>query len=196
MGTTVPGIASVRQPKPASSTIRANQVATCALSQSSSPNTTGRCSPPQAACSLPAVTVGPPTAPATAGSGALSPRAQRTTSRTCRDLSVTWRHPKRQGDPEGGRAGTRLDAEAAAVTLGNDLLGDVQPETGALTYPLGGEERLEQVGPLTSGDAGSVVADLHGDLPVVGVGAERQHAAAAHRVDGVVDEVGPDLAEF
>ena len=55
-------------------------------------------------------------------------------------------------------------ADAAAVLLGDDVVAHRQPETSALTWRLGGEERLEQSILDVRRDPNAVVthSDLHG----------------------------------
>ena len=48
----------------------------------------------------------------------------------------------------------------------------------------------------SGGMPGAGVGDLDDDRVAVGAGADRQRALAVHGVDGVVDEVGPDLVEL
>src|SRR5262245_38990949 len=67
------------------------------------------------------------------------------------------RRPQRQEDAEAGAfAGAGVHVHAAAVA-GDDAVTDGQPQAGALADRLGGEERIEDVGQVLSGDAAAVV---------------------------------------
>ena len=104
-----------------------------------------------------------------------------------------WRL-QRQQDDEPGVAGLGLHPQIAVVLLDDDPAGQIQPEPGALAERLGGEERVEDAADDVLGDARSVVADLDADhLFVLALRAHRQRAVAVHRLDRVVDDVGPHL---
>ena len=93
-----------------------------------------------------------------------------------------------------GRGG--VDVDQAAVALDHDPAGDVEAEAGALADVLGREERLERARDDLRRHARSGVGDLDHDPVALGAGAHREGARAVHRVDGVVDQVGPDLVEL
>src|SRR3569833_1320889 len=73
----------------------------------------------------------------------------------------------------------------------------VEAEARALTEGFGGEEGGEDAIDDLVGDARAVVADLDPNH-VVGFpfGSQRQRAVAVHRLNRVVDDVGPDLVEI
>src|SRR5690242_15155017 len=81
------------------------------------------------------------------------------------------------------------------MLLHNSLDG-VQPESGALPDAFGGEERLEDVGLHVSRNSWPVVANFHDYAGIVTVGSHSKLAFAAHGVNRIVDQVGPDLVEF
>src|SRR5215203_3208669 len=59
-----------------------------------------------------------------------------------------------------------------------------------------GVERLECAGRDVRWHAGAGVADFNDDVFPVSPGRYSQSAGAVHRVDGVIDEIGPHLVEF
>src|SRR5919106_4007330 len=105
----------------------------------------------------------------------------------------------RQQHPEAGVAGRGGDPQVAAVALDHDAPADVEAEAGALADRLGGVEGLEDVGQDRLGDARAGVGDLDDQAVAVAAGADGQPALAVHAlhgVDGVLDQVGPDLVEL
>ncbi len=106
----------------------------------------------------------------------------------------------------GGFGEWEPDLKARVAGIGSDLnispmffhdaLDGVEAEAGAFSNSFGGEKGLEDVGLNFLGDAGAVVADFNDHASVFAVGADAKLAFAVHRVDGVIDEVGPDLVEF
>src|SRR5437763_15312742 len=102
----------------------------------------------------------------------------------------------RQQHLEAGVARLRLHADVAVVATDDDAIADVETEAGAVADILGREEGLEDA-PLQFGrDSRSRVADLDEDAVAFPGGPHGQRALAAHGVDGVVDEVGPDLIQL
>src|SRR5919197_3366514 len=89
-----------------------------------------------------------------------------------------------------------VDADRAAVALLDDATCDVEAKTGALAWVLGRVERLERPCRHRRRHPGTGIADLDDhDIPV----SPRRYpqcSRPAHRVDGVVDELGPYLVEF
>src|ERR1700676_4793527 len=77
-----------------------------------------------------------------------------------------------------------------------DALDGIETQSGSLADSLGSEERLENVGLNFRGNAGTVVADLDNSAIILAKGSYSQLACSTHCVDGVVDDVGPDLVEF
>ena len=80
--------------------------------------------------------------------------------------------------------------------LFHDSLDSVEAEAGAFPHSLGGEKRLEDVRLHFLGNSGAVIADLNNNATVFAVGSDAKLAFSVHRVNGVIDKVGPDLVEF
>jgi hypothetical protein len=81
----------------------------------------------------------------------------------------------------------------AAVLL-YDSLDGVQPESGALPDCLGREKRFEHVRFYFRGNTRAIVANFNHYTGIITVGSDAKLAVSAHRVYGVVDQIGPDLA--
>src|SRR5215216_3488621 len=111
-------------------------------------------------------------------------------------VPLALRPLERQTDDEAGVARLRLDPDVAAVAGHDDAAGDVQPEPGSLAHALGREERLPD--PRLEGwrDARPVVGDLDAGPIALARRPNPEGAPAAHSVDGVVDQVGPDLVQL
>src|SRR5215204_5378951 len=99
-------------------------------------------------------------------------------------------------DLQDGWARLGVDADRATVALLDDASCDVKTKTRALAHVLCGVERLECAGRYVPWHAGAGVADFNDDVSPVSPGRYSQSAGAVHRVDGVIDEVGPHLVEF
>ncbi len=102
---------------------------------------------------------------------------------------------ERQHDPKLRPARLRLDVDFAVV-VADEAPDDVEAQAGALPHRLGGEERVEDALADLCGDAGPVVDDAHHHALMLAV---RQHLDAARvgdGVEGVVDQIRPDLVEF
>src|SRR5262249_4141230 len=84
----------------------------------------------------------------------------------------------------------------AAPMLPHDALDRVQAETSALPDALGREEGLKDVGLDFGGDSWAAVTNLHHDATVVTIGPNSKLALAAHGVNRVVDDVGPNLVQL
>ena len=89
-----------------------------------------------------------------------------------------------------------LHADLAPVPLDDDPPGDVEPETRALADLLGREERLEGVGRDLLGHARARCRRSRRRRGARRRTRRSQGAGAVHGVDGVVDEVRPDLVEL
>src|SRR5689334_22853179 len=109
---------------------------------------------------------------------------------TAAELLREWKaHLKRSP------AGNRLHSNVAAVLL-HDSINRIEPQSRALADWLGREERLEDAILELGRDSGAVVADFHQNASELRCGADYQFALPVHRVDGVVDQVRPDLIEL
>src|SRR6266849_9350191 len=78
----------------------------------------------------------------------------------------------------------------------HDPPADVQAEARSAADVLRREERLEDPRLDLRRDAWPIVGDLDQDADVLPGGADSQVSLAVHRVDGIVDEIGPDLVEL
>ena len=105
-------------------------------------------------------------------------------------------------DDELGVAGFGTEPDGAAVLL-NDALNDAESDAGADADGLGGVEGVEDLGLAFERDSGAVVGDADAEIGVgfagvgflLGPGANADLAMLGYGVDGVVEEVGPDLIE-
>src|SRR5699024_907354 len=102
----------------------------------------------------------------------------------------------RQTHLEHGPPRLGVDADLAAVAIHHDAPGDVEPETGALADILRRVARLERARRHRRRHACAGVADLDAAVARVSPGHDLERADAFHRVDRVVDQVGPHLVEL
>ena len=91
------------------------------------------------------------------------------------------------------RLGTKLNI--SPVLLHNSL-DRVQAEARAFPNSFGCEKRLKDVGLYLIGNSWTVVANLHYYATVVAVGSDAKLAFSVHRVNRVINNVGPDLVEL
>jgi hypothetical protein len=70
------------------------------------------------------------------------------------------------------------------------------PEAGTLTGRLRREEGVEDASHAGARDPGPVALDLDDDHGVVAVGPHDDRPVAVDGVDGIVDEVAPDLVQL
>src|SRR6202521_5503034 len=89
----------------------------------------------------------------------------------------------------------RIDLNVAPV-LFHDALNRVEAQSCSLPNSLGREEWFKDVCLNLGRNAWTVVADLHHNATVVLIGSHSKLAFSAHGIDGVIDDVGPDLIEF
>ena len=94
-----------------------------------------------------------------------------------------------------GVTGFGSDLNTSLVLLHNSLH-SVQTESRPLSNSLGGEERFKDVRFYLGGNSGAVVANLHYHASILAISSHSKLALSAHRVDGIVDDVGPDLIEL
>src|ERR1700735_5865784 len=80
--------------------------------------------------------------------------------------------------------------------LPDDALDGVQAEAGAFADAFGGEKGLKDVGLDFGGNSRAVVRELDHCATVVGEGSDAKLTGSAHRVNRVVNNVGPDLVEL
>src|ERR1700685_4814540 len=109
--------------------------------------------------------------------------------------------PVRQGLSHGGPdletrvAGLRTQLNISAVLLNNSL-DRVQAQARASPHSFGREKRFKDVGLYLFRNSWTVVADLDYYATVIAIGSGAQFALAVHRVNRIIDNVGPDLVEF
>jgi hypothetical protein len=103
---------------------------------------------------------------------------------------------QREADLETGVAGCGVQLQVAMVAVDHHSPADVEPQPGALADWLGRKERFEDALGDLRRDTTTSVADLHqGELAVTG-GAHGEGALPVHRIDCVVDQIGPHLVEL
>src|SRR5260370_26895554 len=89
----------------------------------------------------------------------------------------------------------RIDLNIAPVFF-HDTLNRVEAQPCSLPYPLGCEKWFKDVCLNFGRNAWTVVANLHHNATVVLIGSHSKLAFSAHGVDGVINDVGPDLIEL
>src|ERR1017187_9366763 len=78
----------------------------------------------------------------------------------------------------------------------NNSLYSVQAESSTFSYSLRRKERFENVRLNVRRDSGAVVGDLNYNGIVLPISPNSQLALAAHGVDGVINDVRPNLIQF
>src|SRR5260370_41210612 len=89
----------------------------------------------------------------------------------------------------------RIDVNIAPVFF-HDALPRVEGQPGSLAYSHGGEKWFKDVRLNLGRNPWTVVANLYHNTTVVLIGSHPKLASSAHGIDGIVDDVGPDLIEF
>ena len=105
--------------------------------------------------------------------------------------AVDW-----QPDLETSFARARFKFNFPSMTVADNAIADDEPEAGAGADGFRGEKRLEQVRLDIRRNAGTVVHDFDDELIIFQAGADADFPGAIDRMNGVVDEVGPDLIEL
>ena len=90
------------------------------------------------------------------------------------------------------RAGPGVDVDRAAVTLNDDAAGMSSPRPVPLPTSLV-VKNASKARAATSGAIPGPVSAMSTTSPSRRPGRQRQHTLSVHRVDGVVDEIRPDL---
>src|SRR5512146_2455710 len=93
-------------------------------------------------------------------------------------------------------AGSRVDAQLAVVLLSDDVVADREPEPGAFAGGLGREEWIEDPRFDRIRYSGPIVFDLDHGPVVQSPSSHDDRSRAIDRIDGVAQQVGPDLVEF
>src|SRR5208282_3565749 len=83
----------------------------------------------------------------------------------------------------------------SAMLLHNSLHG-IQAESRTFSHSLGGEKRFEDMGLHFLRNSRTVIANFNHNATVLLVGSNANLALPMHRIDGVIDNVGPDLVEL
>ena len=82
------------------------------------------------------------------------------------------------------------------MTVDDDPSGDVETETGSFPTSFVVKNGSNARPAPTADDARTAVGDLDDDVVAIGAVVSRSVPRTVHRVDGVVDEVGPHLVEL
>src|SRR6516164_3362512 len=107
-----------------------------------------------------------------------------------------WARPSWDADAQHRFAWLGVDRDRAAVALYDDALCDVETKTGAFAHVLGCVEGLERAGRHLRWHAWAGITDLDEDIVSLGPSRQAKRACPVHRVDGVVNEVGPHLVKL
>ena len=83
-----------------------------------------------------------------------------------------------------------------ASVLLHDTLNRVEAESGAFADSLGGKERLEDMRLYLGRNSRSVVGDLNYHTIVLAIRSNLKPALASHSIDGIVDDIRPNLIEL
>src|SRR5262249_34025748 len=116
----------------------------------------------------------------------------------CKSLSLAIVNgPFRQREPHLKTcvAGFRTDLNRAPMLLHNSQCG-VESEACALADCLSSKEGLKDVRLNVGRNSRTIVGDFNHHAIVFAIGSHSKFAFAAHRVDSVVDNVGPHLIQF
>ena len=92
-------------------------------------------------------------------------------------------------------AGFRVHLNTASVLL-HDTLNRVEAQAGAFAHSLGGEKRFEDMRLYLGRNSRTVVGDLNHHAIVLAIGSDSKLALASHRINGIVDDVRPNLIEL
>jgi len=82
------------------------------------------------------------------------------------------------------------------VSVSNNSIADDESEASAGADRLGLKKTFEQMRLHVRRNAGAVVHDFNDNLVVFEAGANTDFSGSIDRVNGVVDEIGPDLIQF
>ena len=92
-------------------------------------------------------------------------------------------------------AGFRAHLNIASVLL-HDTPNRVKAEASAFANSLGGKERFEDMRLYLGRNSRSVVGDFNYHTVVFAIRSDSKPALASHSIDGVVDDIRPNLIEF
>src|SRR5215470_591453 len=82
------------------------------------------------------------------------------------------------------------------MMLTNDALGGIKTEACAFAHSFGSKERIEDARLNFRGNARATVADFDDRAIQLTTSAHAEPTTAIHSLNGVVNEIGPDLIEF
>src|SRR5215212_129494 len=82
------------------------------------------------------------------------------------------------------------------MLVDDDVVGDVQAQACAGTGGFGGKEGLEDTRLSFGWNPWPIVDDLDYDVALFATGEQPEFSLTLHGLDGVVDDVGPDLIQF
>src|SRR6201999_2271898 len=94
-----------------------------------------------------------------------------------------------------GLAGLAGKADLATIISGYDAAGNIEAEAGPYTDGLCRKEGLKDLGAVLGWDASPLVGDANVDPVIFHPGTDSDFARFRRGVDGVVEQIGPDLAD-
>ena len=83
-----------------------------------------------------------------------------------------------------------------ASVLLHDTLNRVEPEASPFADSLGGKERFEDMRLYLGRNSRSVIGDFNYDTIVFAIRSDSKPALASHSIDGIVDDIRPNLIEL
>ena len=96
---------------------------------------------------------------------------------------------------ETGVTGFRTELNISPMLFYNSL-DSVEAETGTFANSFGCEKRLEDMGLYLVGNSWTVIANLNHSATVVAIGSDAKFPFSVHGVNGIINNVGPDLVEL
>src|SRR5207245_9840361 len=81
-------------------------------------------------------------------------------------------------------------------SLLHNALNRVEAKPCSFPHSLRGEERFEDMRPYLGQNPRTVIGDLNHDAIVLAIGSNSKLAFTAHGVNGIVDDVGPNLIQL
>jgi len=115
-------------------------------------------------------------------------------TRALAGLSLKCRQLRdRKTDDEARITGTRFHGDLAVVRIDNDPAYDVETESSAFAHLFGGEERIEDPRNQVARDARALIRDLDNHRVVVVACPDEDLPASVQGIDGVINEIRPDL---
>ena len=109
---------------------------------------------------------------------------------------LSWRPDQWQADLKSRLTRLGFKFDFTVVTIRDDPVTNQKSQPGAGTNSLCREERFKYPRLDFRRDTSPVVHDFHHQLIIFDGGANADLAAAIHRIDGIIDEIRPNLVEF